>query len=80
MDGVFEPATKEKCSEIGVGTGSIQYIIKAGLYCIAGFTSLPVNGDYDTNTINTVKDFQRIKNLSSVDGRTGSETFAALFG
>lgn len=80
VDGLWGPKTKAACPIIYENSsGNIQYIIKAGLYCIAGFTSLTVNGSYDANTVSAVKNFQRAKNLG-VDGRTGPETFAALFG
>lgn len=79
-DGLWGSKTKEACPIIYGGSGNIQYIIQAGLYCIAGFTSLSVDGEYGTNTINTLKDFQRAKNLGPVDGRTSPDTFAALFG
>lgn len=80
VDGYWGPNTKAACPIIYGGSGNIQYIIQAGLKCIAGFTSLSVDGAYGTNTINAVKSFQQQKNLGSVDGRTGPETFAALFG
>lgn len=80
VDGVWGAKTKAVCPIIYGGSGNIQYIIQAGLYCIAGFTTLTVDGAYGTNTINAVKTFQNRKNLSSVDGRTGPDTFAALFG
>lgn len=78
VDGVFGAATKEKCPEIGGGTGNIQYIIQAGLYCIAGFTSLSVDGAYGSGTISAVRAFQSAKGLP-VDGATGPNTFEALF-
>lgn len=79
-DGLWGPKTKEACPIIYENSsGNIQYIIKAGLYCIAGFTSLAVNNNYDANTVSVVRDFQKAKNLG-VDGRTGPDTFAALFG
>lgn len=80
VDGLWGPKTKDACPIIYENTsGNIQYIIKAGLYCIAGYKSLNVNGSYDTNTVSAVKNFQKAKNLG-VDGRTGPNTFAALFG
>lgn len=80
VDGLWGPKTKAACPIIYENSsGNIQYIIKAGLYCIAGFTSLNVNGSYDANTVSAVKNFQKAKNLGT-DGRTGPETFAALFG
>ena len=80
VDGLWGPKTKDACPIIYENTsGNIQYIIKAGLYCIAGYKSLTVNNSYDTNTVSAVKDFQKAKNLG-VDGRTGPDTFAALFG
>ena len=80
VDGYWGPKTKDACPIISGGSGNIQYIIQAGLYCIAGFTSLSVDGVYGTNTINAVRSFQEQKNLNPVDGRTGPATFAALFG
>jgi len=80
VDGYWGAKTKAACPIIYGGSGNIQYIIQAGLYCIAGFTSLAVDGAYGVNTINAVKSFQAKKGLSSVDGRTGPDTFAALFG
>lgn len=80
VDGYWGAKTKAACPIIYGGSGNIQYIIQAGLYCIASFTSLSVDGAYGTNTINAVKSFQQQKNLDSVDGRTGPDTFAALFG
>lgn len=80
VDGLWDPKTKAACPIIYENSsGNIQYIIKAGLYCIAGFTSLAVNNNYDANTVSIVRDFQKAKNLG-VDGRTGPDTFAALFG
>lgn len=80
VDGLWGPKTKAACPIIYENSsGNIQYIIKAGLYCIAGFTSLAVNNNYDANTVSIVRDFQKAKNLG-VDGRTGPDTFAALFG
>ena len=80
VDGYWGPKTKAACPIIYGGSGNIQYIIQAGLYCIAGFTTLAVDGAYGANTINAVKNFQSTKKLGSVDGRTGPDTFAALFG
>lgn len=80
IDGYWGPKTKAACPIICEGSGNIQYLIQAGLYCIAGFTSLVVNGEFTADTINAVKAFQTAKNLTPVDGRTGPDTFAALFG
>lgn len=80
VDGYWGTKTKAACPIIYGGSGNIQYIIQTALYCIAGFTSLTVDGAYGTNTINAVKSFQKQKSLSPVDGRTGPDTFAALFG
>lgn len=80
VDGIFGPATKDKCPKIDGGTGNIPYIIQAGLYCIAGDHSVPVDGAYDADTISAVRAFQTQKNLSPVDGITGKNTFSALFG
>lgn len=80
VDGYWGANTKAACPIIYGGSGNIQYIIQAGLYCIAGFTSLSVDGAYGTNTINAVKSFQEQKNLRPVDGRTGPDTFSSLFG
>lgn len=80
IDGYWGPKTKAACPIICDGSGNIQYLIQAGLYCIAGFTSLVVNGEFTADTINAVKAFQTAKNLTPVDGRTGPDTFAALFG
>lgn len=80
IDGYWGPKTKAACPIICEGSGNIQYLIQSGLYCIAGFTSLVVNGEFTADTINAVKAFQAAKNLTPVDGRTGPDTFAALFG
>lgn len=80
VDGYWGAKTKAACPIIYGGSGNIQYIIQAGLYCIAGFTSLTVDGAYGANTISAVKSFQERKSLSPIDGRTGPDTFAALFG
>lgn len=80
VDGYWGPKTKAACPIICEGSGNIQYLIQSGLYCIAGFTSLVVNGEFTADTINAVKAFQAAKNLTPVDGRTGPDTFAALFG
>ena len=80
VDGYWGPKTKAACPVICGGSGAIQYLIQAGLYCIAGFTSLIVNGEFTADTINAVKTFQSRKNLSPVDGCIGPDTFAALFG
>lgn len=80
VDGYWGPNTRAACPIIYGGSGNIQYLIQAGLYCIAGFTSLAVNGEFTEDTINAVKAFQTAKNLTPVDGRTGPDTFAALFG
>ena len=79
VDGFWGPATKAKCPVIGSGTGNIQYIIQAGLYCIAGMTTLSVDGAYGAGTASAVRTFQNRKGLAA-DGITGPDTFAALFG
>lgn len=79
VDGYWGPATKAKCPVIGSGTGNIQYIIQAGLYCIAGMTTLAVDGAYGAGTASVVRSFQTQKGLAA-DGVTGPNTFAALFG
>lgn len=80
VDGYWGPKTKAACPVICGGSGAIQYLIQAGLYCVAGFTSLTVDGIFTTDTINAAKTFQSRKNLSPVDGSVGPDTFAALFG
>lgn len=80
VDGIWGPKTKDKCPEIDSRIGNIPYIIQAGLYCIAGDHSVPVDGVYDANTVSAVRAFQTQKNLSPVDGVTDKTTFAALFG
>lgn len=80
VDGYWGPKTKAACPIICEGSGNIHYLIQAGLYCIAGFTSLTVNGVFTPDTLNAVNAFQAGKNLTPVDGRTGPDTFAALFG
>ena len=80
VDGYWGPKTKAACPVICGGSGAIQYLIQAGLYCVAGFTSLTVDGIFTTDTINAAKTFQSRKNLSPVDGCVGPDTFAALFG
>lgn len=80
VDGYWGPKTKAACPVICGGSGAIQYLIQAGLYCISGFTSLIVNGEFTADTINAVKTFQARKNLPPVDGCIGADTFAVLFG
>lgn len=80
VDGYWGPKTKAACPVVCGGSGAIQYLIQAGLYCISGFTSLTVNGEFTTDTINAAKTFQSRKNLSPADGCIGPDTFAALFG
>lgn len=79
VDGLWGIRTKAACPIIYGGKGNIQYIIQASLVCIAGFTSLAVDGNYGSDTSRAVQAFQRNRNLGSIDGRTGPETFAALF-
>lgn len=76
VDGCWDPKTKAACPIIYGGGGNIQYIVQAGLYCIAGVTSLSVDGIYGPNTVSAVREFQREKKLSSVDGQIGPDTFA----
>lgn len=79
VDGLWGIRTKAACPIIYGGKGNIQYIIQASLVCIAGFASLAVDGDYGPDTSLAVQTFQQSKKLHSIDGRMGSETFAALF-
>ncbi len=79
VDGYWGPATKAACPEIQGGSGEIQYIIQAGLYCIAGCVSLTVDGVYCESTMDAVRTLQSTKGLP-VTGVTDPDTFAALFG
>lgn len=79
VDGLWGIRTKAACPIIYGGKGNIQYIIQASLVCIAGFTSLAVDGDYGSDTSRAVQVFQRNRNLGSINGCTGPETFATLF-
>ena len=79
VDGYWGPATKAACPEIGGGSGEIQYIIQAGLYCIVNCVCLTIDGVYNENTVEAVRAFQSANDLPAT-GVTDQNTFAALFG
>lgn len=79
LDGYWGPATRAACPRVNGGTGEIQYIIQAALFCFAGYAALPVNGCYDDNTSAVVRSFQT-RNGLKITGIMDQQTFASLFG
>lgn len=79
VDGVWGPNTAAACRVVGYGSGNIEYIIEAGMYCIGRAKNLAVDGNYDTATYNAVRSFNISFGVAN-DGYTYPGTFKAMFG
>lgn len=77
IDGIWGAKTEAECRTITSGTGGIQYIIQAALYC-NGYHEITVDGIYGKETVCVVKEFQKDIGHNS-DGQFDEICFRSLF-
>lgn len=75
-DGIFGPVTRSRCPNVAKGAaGDIVYVLQGLLIC-NGY-KLAFDGEFGSETYNTVCAYQKANNLS-VDGIAGPNTLARL--